>query len=107
MARTPALLDACHKRARPIIMTTIAMTAGMMPIALGLGSDPSFRSPMSIAVIGGLMTSTLLSLLVIPAVFTYVDDLAVWLASRHARWAGKSSTTANPARLETKTDTSV
>jgi multidrug efflux pump subunit AcrB len=46
----------------------------MMPIALGLGSDPSFRSPMSIAVIGGLITSTLLSLLVIPALYTYFDD---------------------------------
>ncbi|MEO8546431.1 MAG: efflux RND transporter permease subunit, partial [Burkholderiaceae bacterium] len=76
MSRTDALLDACHKRARPIIMTTLAMGAGMMPIALGLGvADASFRSPMAIAVIGGLITSTVLSLLVVPAVFTYVDDL--------------------------------
>jgi Cu/Ag efflux pump CusA len=68
-------MDACHKRARPIIMTTLAMGAGMMPIAMGWGeADPSFRSPMSIAVIGGLITSTVLSLLVVPAVFTYVDD---------------------------------
>jgi multidrug efflux pump subunit AcrB len=79
MARFEALIDACHKRARPIVMTTIAMTAGMLPVALGLGSDPSFRSPMAVAVIGGLMTSTLLSLLVIPAVFTYIDDLSGWL----------------------------
>lgn len=56
-------------------MTTIAMGAGMAPLALGLGSDPSFRSPMAIAVIGGLITSTILSLFVVPAVFTYVDDL--------------------------------
>jgi Cu/Ag efflux pump CusA len=57
-------------------MTTLAMGAGMMPIALGFGAaDPSFRSPMSIAVIGGLITSTVLSLLVVPAVFTYIDDL--------------------------------
>ena len=76
MARFESLVDACHKRARPIVMTTIAMTAGMLPIALGYGSDPSFRSPMAVAVIGGLMTSTLLSLLVIPALFTYIDDLA-------------------------------
>jgi multidrug efflux pump subunit AcrB len=70
MSRFEALLDACHKRARPIIMTTIAMGAGMLPIALGLGAaDPSFRSPMSIAVIGGLFTSTVLSLLVVPVVF--------------------------------------
>ena len=76
MSRTDALLDACHKRARPIVMTTLAMGAGMMPIALGLGvADASFRSPMAIAVIGGLITSTLLSLLVVPAVFTYIDDL--------------------------------
>jgi Cu/Ag efflux pump CusA len=56
-------------------MTTIAMGAGMMPIALGWGADPSFRQPMAVAVIGGLITSTFLSLLVIPVVFTYVDDL--------------------------------
>ncbi|MDB5870782.1 MAG: acriflavin resistance protein [Ramlibacter sp.] len=76
MTRFDALLDACHKRARPIIMTTIAMGAGMLPIAIGFGTaDPSFRSPMSIAVIGGLITSTVLSLLVVPVVFTYMDDL--------------------------------
>ena len=73
--RRHAILDACHKRARPIVMTTIAMGAGMLPVALGLGAEPSFRSPMAIAVIGGLITSTFLSLLVIPVVFTYVDDL--------------------------------
>ena len=88
-------------------MTTIAMTAGMMPIALGIGSDPSFRSPMSIAVIGGLMTSTMLSLLVIPAGFTYIDDLEVWLASQRSRWSGKAHAPANPARLDAKTETSV
>jgi multidrug efflux pump subunit AcrB len=77
LTRWEALLDACHKRARPIVMTTIAMGAGMMPIAIGLGAaDPSFRSPMAVAVIGGLITSTFLSLLVIPVVFTFVDDAA-------------------------------
>ena len=76
LTRFEALMDACHKRARPIIMTTLAMGAGMLPIALGIGTaDPSFRSPMAVAVIGGLITSTFLSLLVIPAVFTGVDDL--------------------------------
>jgi multidrug efflux pump subunit AcrB len=76
LSRFDALLDACHKRARPIIMTTIAMGAGMLPIAIGFGTaDPSFRSPMSIAVIGGLITSTVLSLLVIPVVYTYMDDI--------------------------------
>lgn len=76
MNRTEALLDACHKRSRPVIMTTLAMGAGMLPVALGFGdADPSFRSPMAIAVIGGLITSTILSLLVIPAVYTIVDDI--------------------------------
>ena len=75
LARFEAVLDACRKRAQPIVMTTIAMAAGMLPIALGLGTDPSFRAPMSIVVIGGLITSTFLSLLVIPVLFTYVDDL--------------------------------
>ncbi|WP_186411516.1 efflux RND transporter permease subunit, partial [Candidatus Propionivibrio aalborgensis] len=72
--RWHALLDASRKRARPIVMTTVAMGAGMLPIALGIGTDPSFRAPMAIVVIGGLITSTFLSLLVIPVVFTYVDD---------------------------------
>ena len=80
MSRFDALVDACHKRSRPIVMTTIAMGTGMMPLALGLGADPSFRSPMAIAVIGGLITSTFLSLLVVPAVFTYIDDLEHLLA---------------------------
>lgn len=75
MSRFDALVDACNKRARPIVMTTIAMGAGMLPIALGLGADPSFRAPMATAVIGGLITSTMLSLFVVPVVFTYVDDL--------------------------------
>jgi multidrug efflux pump subunit AcrB len=74
LTRWDAVLDACRKRARPIVMTTIAMGAGMLPIALGIGTDPSFRAPMAIVVIGGLITSTFLSLLVIPVVFTYVDD---------------------------------
>ncbi|WP_339827334.1 efflux RND transporter permease subunit [uncultured Arenimonas sp.] len=68
-----ALVDACRKRARPVIMTTIAMTAGMTPIALGLGADAAFRQPMAIAVIGGLATSTLLSLVVIPAAFAAME----------------------------------
>ena len=75
LQRFDALVDACHKRARPIVMTTIAMGAGMMPTALGLGADPSFRAPMAIVLIGGLIASTFLSLLVVPVVFTLVDDL--------------------------------
>ena len=86
MSRWDAMIDACHKRARPIVMTTIAMGAGMLPIALGWGAaDTSFRSPMAIAVIGGLITSTVLSLLVIPVVFNYLDDLGQWVTRICAR----------------------
>ncbi|NMV37663.1 efflux RND transporter permease subunit [Ralstonia insidiosa] len=79
MSRTDAIIDACHKRARPIVMTTVAMTAGMVPMALGLEGDAGFRAPMAVAVIGGLLTSTLLSLLVVPVVFEKVDDLKEWM----------------------------
>ncbi len=76
MARFDALMDACHKRARPIIMTTIAMVAGMLPLVIGIGNaDNSFRAPMAAAVIGGLITSTILSLLVTPSFFSIVDDI--------------------------------
>ncbi len=97
LSRLDALLDACHKRARPIVMTTIAMGAGMLPIAFGGGiADPSFRSPMATAVIGGLITSTLLSLLVIPVVYSYVDDFEhavkrAWAWGRSLGSRGKRS----------------
>ena len=78
-----AMLDACHKRAMPILMTTIAMAAGMLPIALGWSpADQSFRSPMAWTVIGGLVTSTVLSLLVIPAVYLYMEDFGSFLARK-------------------------
>ncbi len=70
-----ALIDACHKRARPIMMTTVAMVAGMAPLAAGYGGDASFRQPMAIAVIGGLIASTALSLIVVPVVSTYMSSL--------------------------------
>jgi multidrug efflux pump subunit AcrB len=82
VTRLAAVIDACHKRARPIVMTTLAMGAGMLPNALGVGAEPSFRQPMAIVVIGGLITSTFLSLLVVPVVFTYVDDLLRWGRSK-------------------------
>ncbi|MNV06238.1 Multidrug resistance protein MdtC [compost metagenome] len=86
MALNAALLDACHKRARPIVMTTIAMISGMLPIGLGLGADASFRQPMAVAVIGGLITSTALSLLVVPVAFSYMDGvqrrIRSWFATR-------------------------
>jgi Cu/Ag efflux pump CusA len=81
-------------------MTTIAMGAGMMPLALGWGADPSFRSPMAIAVIGGLITSTLLSLLVVPAVFTYIDDLEGLLKRLRAKLRRHKSAPLPPALPE-------
>ena len=97
MSRLDALLDACHKRARPIVMTTIAMGAGMMPIAFGWGAaDSSFRSPMAVAVIGGLITSTFLSLLVVPSVFTFMDDIEQWVAKLFRRQPKRS----RPERLD-------
>jgi hypothetical protein len=68
------------KRARPIVMTTIAMVAGMMPSALAFGAGGEFRSPMALAVIGGLLFSTVLSLVFVPAMFMVMDDLAalIW-----------------------------
>jgi len=86
MSRLEALVDAGAKRARPIVMTTIAMVAGMTPIALGLGNDAEFRQPMAVAVIGGLITSTLLSLVLVPVVFTIVDDIQHWIAPKFGRW---------------------
>ena len=81
LARFEAIVDACRKRARPIIMTTIAMGAGMLPLVFGWGdADPTFRRPMAAAVLGGLVTSTLLSLVVIPVVYTLMDDVSAWFA---------------------------
>lgn len=98
MPRLDALLDACHKRARPIIMTTLAMGAGMLPIAMAWGgADMSFRSPMAVAVLGGLITSTVLSLLVVPAVFTYVDDFEQWLLHRVFKRPRRKSPPPEPA----------
>jgi multidrug efflux pump subunit AcrB len=80
--RLQAILESGHKRARPIVMTTVAMVAGMLPVAIGWGGDSELRSPMAIAVIGGLTTSTLLTLVIVPAVFTVFDDLERWLAPK-------------------------
>jgi multidrug efflux pump subunit AcrB len=78
--RAEAIIDAGRKRARPIVMTTIAMVGGMLPSALGTGEGGEFRAPMAIAVIGGLLSSTVLSLVFVPAVFVVLDDVAklVW-----------------------------
>jgi len=83
--RLTALIEAGHKRARPIVMTSVAMIAGMMPLALGLSGDASFQGQMAIAVIGGLIISTGLTLVMVPAAFTWIDDLERWLGARLAR----------------------
>ncbi|QQQ17376.1 efflux RND transporter permease subunit [Brevundimonas vitis] len=85
MTRRDALIDAAHKRARPIIMTTMAMGLGMLPIAAAIGEGTAFRSPMAIAVIGGLITSTALSLLFVPVVFSLIDGFKVRIEKRMAR----------------------
>lgn len=78
MSRSEAIIDACHKRVQPIIMTTVAMIAGMLPMAFGLEGESAFRAPMAVTVIGGLITSTLLSLLVIPILYELVDNAKQW-----------------------------
>jgi hydrophobe/amphiphile efflux-1 (HAE1) family protein len=80
--RLTALVEAGHKRARPIVMTSVAMIAGMMPLALGLAGDASFQGQMAIAVIGGLVTSTGLTLVMVPAAFTWIDDLERWVGRK-------------------------
>jgi hydrophobe/amphiphile efflux-1 (HAE1) family protein len=88
--RSEALVEAGMKRARPIIMTTIAMVAGMVPSALGIGAGGEFRSPMAIAVIGGLILSTFLSLVFVPAFFALMDDVGrlIWRMSK--RFIGRA-----------------
>jgi HAE1 family hydrophobic/amphiphilic exporter-1 len=97
LARSPALIDAARKRARPIVMTTIAMVAGMLPIALGYGADAETRAPMAIAVIGGLMSSTVLSLLYVPAIFSIIDDLSSMLGAILGRLVAREPTPAAAA----------
>ena len=80
--RLTALLEAGHKRARPIVMTSFAMIAGMLPLALGIAGDAALQGQMAIAVIGGLVTSTALTLVMVPAAFTWIDDFEHWLARR-------------------------
>ena len=79
MDQRAALLEACHQRARPIVMTTLAMAAGMLPTALAIEKGAEFRQPMAVAVIGGLITSTMLSLVLVPVVYEFIDDFEQWL----------------------------
>jgi multidrug efflux pump subunit AcrB len=95
--RVEAILESGHKRARPIVMTTVAMVAGMLPVAVGWGGDSDFRGPMAIAVIGGLITSTALTLVIVPAVFTVLDDVERWIAPKAGKLLGEPPA---PSRAE-------
>ncbi len=86
MTRLEAVMDSCAKRARPIVMTSIAMSAGMLPVALGLAGDPSFRAPIGVAVLGGLIVSTVVSLFIVPVFYTLMDDMQLATARRFSKW---------------------
>jgi hydrophobe/amphiphile efflux-1 (HAE1) family protein len=86
--RMTALMEAGHKRARPIVMTSAAMIAGMLPAAVGIGAGGRFQGDMAIAVIGGLVTSTALTLVMVPAVFTWIDDIERWVGRLFKRGIG-------------------
>jgi multidrug efflux pump subunit AcrB len=90
MDRVKAVMEAGHKRARPIVMTSIAMSAGMLPSALGVGEGGSFRAPMATAVIGGIIVSTVLSLVIVPSFYLIMDDLSRLLAKLFGRLVGKA-----------------
>jgi hydrophobic/amphiphilic exporter-1 (mainly G- bacteria), HAE1 family len=79
MERTAALLEAAHVRLRPILMTTLAMVFGMVPLAFGIAEGSEQRAPMGQAVIGGIITSSILTLVVVPVIYTYLDDFAAWI----------------------------
>ncbi|MBS0363820.1 MAG: efflux RND transporter permease subunit [Proteobacteria bacterium] len=85
MTQHDAIIEACRERARPIVMTTVAMAAGMLPTAFALEKGAEFRQPMAVAVIGGLITSTMLSLVLVPVVYRFVDDFEQWLKPKLAR----------------------
>jgi HAE1 family hydrophobic/amphiphilic exporter-1 len=86
LSQYDALIAACRERSRPIVMTTLAMMAGMLPTALAFGEGSDFRQPMAVGVIGGLITSTLLSLVLVPVVYEFIDDIERWLAPKLARF---------------------
>ncbi|MCF8486871.1 MAG: efflux RND transporter permease subunit [Rhodobacteraceae bacterium] len=89
MDKYKAVMEAGHKRARPIVMTSIAMSAGMLPSALGVGEGGSFRAPMATAVIGGIIVSTVLSLVIVPAFYLIMDDLSRLMSWVFGRFIGK------------------
>jgi multidrug efflux pump subunit AcrB len=91
LERGAALLEACHLRARPIIITTVAMVAAMVSIALGCDANASFLRPMTIAVIGGILTSTALNLLIVRVMFTLFDDIERFVRGAFGRPLEKGS----------------
>ncbi|WP_413293719.1 efflux RND transporter permease subunit [Bdellovibrio sp. HCB185ZH] len=88
MERKDALLKACRTRLRPILMTSLALIAGMIPIAIGLNEASAMRTSMGIAIIGGLISSTLLTLVVVPAAFGFIDDFRIWVREKLAKISG-------------------
>ncbi|MDQ3074020.1 MAG: efflux RND transporter permease subunit, partial [Pseudomonadota bacterium] len=86
MTKDEAIAEAGHKRAQPIVMTTVAMVAGMVPVALSLTGDSSFRAPMAVTVIGGLIFSTVLTLLIVPASFSMAVDIETWFGRKFGKW---------------------
>ena len=87
--RFKAVMEAGHKRAQPIVMTSIAMSAGMLPSALGVGEGGAFRAPMATAVIGGIIVSTVLSLVVVPSFYLIMDDLSRLVGKLFSRFVGE------------------
>ena len=85
MSNVEAITEAGHKRAQPIVMTSVAMVAGMIPVSLSLTGDGSFRQPMGITVMGGLILSTALTLLMVPAFFSLALDIEAWVARHFAK----------------------
>lgn len=101
MTRRDALLEAARVRLRPILMTTLAMIFGMLPLALGLGEGGEQRGPLGQTVIGGVITSSLLTLVVVPVVYTVLDDFGVWVSRK---WRRNGNSTANAGTLERPRD---
>ena len=100
MAQKDALILACRERARPIVMTTVAMAAGMVPTALALGEGSEFRGPMAIAVIGGLISSTVLSLVLVPVVYELIDDFELWISPKLGRLVVQRTDTASGEKAD-------
>ncbi len=94
--RDDAIIEAGHKRAQPIVMTTVAMVAGMMPTALAIGGDGSWNQPMAVMVIGGLVLSTLLTLIIVPAGFSLADGIETWLGSKFGRLLSTNDASGRP-----------